>query len=386
MMKFTILMLISFACAGNSPEIFLKFTREESSDYKLMIKHNGKDQVVNGKTLRKLLKNNKNRLKELLGEEGLEKSLKLGRNSNISARAISLIDYIQSNAITPKKISPQFEVNCRESPERYPVLTLKSGEQKSIPPQKYRFQEVNIESGATLRIKKSRSSWLFLDVVGDVNLQGKIVYEGVPVTEDPIELKLPNGKIISHQFPVGIGGRGGNGLSLGVSGKGGVGSDGSTVSGGGGGGGGYREGSVYMNRDNGKGASGGQRSNRGGAGGEKTPTNGGLIFIKAGGNFNGEGGEIHASGTNGVNGSSGGSPNDHFYSSPAGGGGGSPGGNGGMVYLQSETISGYSEVLNDGGAGGKGGKGGRQKAGGRRSAESGEDGKQGEGGDFLFYP
>jgi hypothetical protein len=273
-------------------------------------------------------------------------------------------------------------------------LVVKSGETLELSNRTYQYKNVLIESGGKIVITQQSTRWFILWASGNVIIAGKILGRYFRTGLRTVSDKTPDGRTITHEYKnESRGGAGGNGgIAFGGtpgSRSGGRGAEGTTDAGGGGGSGGgiyiagpgTRLGGHGQDATNWRGAPLAQDGigNQGGDGGRIEPNaNGGLIFIYAGGEFIGTGGNIVVVGSPGVNGQSGGRGVDsnRGYRGGGGGGGGAPGGEGGHVIIVAGNLTSECKVEVSGGGGGPGGLGGKPEHG-ATSAYAGENGSAG---------
>ncbi|MBL7725034.1 MAG: hypothetical protein JNK27_12845 [Chitinophagaceae bacterium] len=276
-----------------------------------------------------------------------------------------------------------------------PKLIIRAGELKTMPAQTHLFSEISIENGGNLRILGNSSQWCILHCTGDVTINGIIEFIRFKSGNNSYATTSPDGTALAHTYNQnnkgGDGGKGGNSrCNFNILG-GGEGASGTHEYGGGGGAGGiFFE--PYSNCKNQKGNDankdkGGLSINKEGKGGDgwkRDPySNGGLLFIFCGNNFDGTNGSIVLTGLDGEDGKDG-SKNRHQvrgdrYDGCGGGGGGQPGGLGGVCIIRvGGTILNYPTINVKGGYGGDGGKGAR---GGYQEIASAEDGTNGEDGE-----
>ncbi len=278
----------------------------------------------------------------------------------------------------------QYLRNEKSTMEQYPELIIPSNTRKVLPAQTHIFSKIIIEPGAVLEIEENSSNWCILFSKGDVTLNGQIVFKNFASGLGGVTAISPSGRTLSHEHKErNRGGAGGNGgLTQGPSPTPGKGSPGTSAYGGGGGSGcGYiKQGNQKFPGNDANEETGGARpTGRGGKGGDgvrRGNTNGGLLLIYSSGNFDGSGGLVDLSGSNGNPGSGGGlGDGDYNRSGSGGGGGGEPGGEGGCFILEVKGNSNnYPEVRVNGGLGGQPGKAGNS------ISFSGQDGKAGEKG------
>lgn len=249
-----------------------------------------------------------------------------------------------------------------------PSLILQPGETRTLPAQRWVFQDVVVPAGARITVERSSGEPFELIVQGDMRLHGALIAREWLSEETTYTLIPPTGQPIDVAFRnLNRGGDGANGGDAG--GRGGNGARGTPEYGGGGGGGaanatshgapgrvnggdaeGYRGGRAGWTTCGRAGASGAQRGHYG---------NGGVIYLEVSGAFNGDGGEIDVRGEPGAAGQDGNpSPTPHTRCFPGSGGagGGAPGGQGGVVvaYLHSGATL-YPRVMVAGGEGGPAG-------------------------------
>jgi hypothetical protein len=249
-----------------------------------------------------------------------------------------------------------------------PSLILQPGETRTLPCQRWLFQDVVVPAGARLAVEPSSGEPFQLIVQGEMRLQGSIVarewlsdettYTLYPPVGDPIEIAFRN---------LNRGGDGANGTDAG--GRGGQGARGTADYGGGGGGGAanatYHGGPGRVDGGDADGDRGGRAGAAhcgaaGAAGARRAPyANGGVIYLEVAGPFDGQGGEIDVRGERGAAGGagrSGGRATTACFPGSGGAGGGAPGGQGGAVvaWLRG-PVAAYPQVLTTGGDGGAAG-------------------------------
>jgi hypothetical protein len=240
-------------------------------------------------------------------------------------------------------------------------LHVKAGEIKAIPARTYNFSQVNIEAGGVLQVEPNSRQWLIIHCTGDFQLHGKIVFRDFYSSRQEITAQAPDGRQLSFKFEMtSLGGDGAVGSYKGVTNRGGLGARGTTEYGGGGGGAGTNG---QLGAKPGTDASGYSGGNVGGGkGGRRNPTgNGGLLYLRVIGEFDGTGGEFDLSGKDGEAGGPGHPGNSGAMGiGTAGGGGGAPGGDGGYLGLAIASIVGLEPAYKvRGGLGGPPGTGTR---------------------------
>jgi hypothetical protein len=235
------------------------------------------------------------------------------------------------------------------------------------------YSKINIFQGATLTITGNKTNVLLLYVTGDFILNGKIVFrefEKSSVHRELIVDDVRYGFQFANNKLGGAGGMGGKYDGSGASNIPGNGAMGTIKSGGGGGSG------VYAPNRNGlkkgksaidyKGATG--WLSVGGDGGiNREFLNGGLMFIRVGGDFIlGPQSLIDVSGSQGQEGNPGSDGKTDIdgqwykHCCPAGGGGGGPGGDGGIIiHKVNGSLIGTFNILLQGGPGGSRGPKGK---------------------------
>lgn len=263
-------------------------------------------------------------------------------------------------------------------------IVLAPHERRSVYARPFLLKRLVIPATSALIVPRGGQMWLLMDVSGDADLSGQIIYREVPQLRGPVTTTAPNGDELTHQYSyANRGGPGGTGGQF-QGRRGGDGAEGTADFGGGGGSGGWhyklprpRNGRPGSGRYGGVGAYG--DVGRGGDGGERTPyPNGGLIYLKVDGTLTGTGTiDVRGSrGGDGLPGASGSRPGIHG-SGGGGGGGGGPGGAGGAVVVLARENTSNLRLRVDGGDGGPPGSGGR-------AAESGRPGEGGAPGQIIF--
>lgn len=258
-------------------------------------------------------------------------------------------------------------------------LVLREGESRTLYARPFLLSRLVIPKSATLVVPKGGQSWLALDVDGDAEIDGRIVYRHVPDLTGVIRAEAPNGDDLEYEFARrNRGGRGGSGGEF-QGRRGGDGADGSVRYGGGGGSGAWHfrspppgNGRPGSGQYGGTGAYG--NVGRGGDGGSLPQfLNGGLIYLNVTGALTGTG-SIDVRGSRGEDGQPGsnGWQSGVHGSAGGGGGGGGPGGCGGIVIIRAANNTSNLNIRVNGGDGGPAGSAGWR----------GRNGEQGESGPF----
>jgi hypothetical protein len=274
-----------------------------------------------------------------------------------------------------------------------PVLVITNGQVVTLPARTHLFSRIDIQAGGTLLIEEHSTQWCILYCSGNVTINGTIVFEKFLAEAGPYVASAPDGISLSHTFRMSShGGRGGDGGPSTINrqfANGGDGADGGTEYGGGGGSGGgwqQRPPAVFRGNNGNADRGGNSVSLQDGAGGNGARrgrwSNGGLLYIYCGGDFNGAGGRINLKGSDGAQAANG--EQCHFtpvtgsityYAGCGGGGGGAPGGDGGICQIRVRgNIITYPTVNITGGLGGEGGNGGVHNG---RKGERGQTGLAG---------
>jgi hypothetical protein len=256
-----------------------------------------------------------------------------------------------------------------EAQTNIPALILNKGEDREISVQRWEFSKLEIPEGAILRAAKGSNKPLELIIRGSFHLHGKIIAQGWSSDEGAYEIRSSSGAVETLTIKnTNRGGRGGGGAAGPT--QGGRGARGTTEYGGGGGSGGVnataygdpgKVNGIDAIDDQGartpvahcglKGTNGGLR---------QANSNGGVVFIEVGGDFDGTNGSFEMGGEDGRQGQDG-LPAAHTSTTCAAGGGGAggggPGGQGGILIVKvNGSVLGYPALGLKGGAGGVAGK------------------------------
>ncbi|MCF1713330.1 hypothetical protein L0U88_01650 [Flavihumibacter sp. RY-1] len=266
-------------------------------------------------------------------------------------------------------------------------LVVERGQVLNIPPRLYQYDTIHIKEAGVLKVNDNGSKWLVLKA-RVIICEGSIVYTNFRRGVGTIALTLENGEKLEHTYSEALGGSGGNGSGNGRQ-QGGLGHRTNDYNGGGGGSGAFYTGRPSVNLPGiaatdfrGAPSPSSSRWCFGGNGARQSYGHGGLICILADKIVFGSTAKIQLRGSDGSNGTNGGTGDCYgggqvYYWGGGGGGGGTSGGNGGVLVVKCSDIANMPTVDVGPGKGGKGGAGGRSA----RCSFHGQGGMHGDDGE-----